>query len=188
MMSHCSASLKLTPWHEGTFASSVIYSPPLLPPLFPFPSLLLSLTLVLLPPSRSCLKMSFIILSLSRSHSFPAARELREKEKGRKWGTDRPNHSSARFHGGNWSSSLCDPGPPLKMAACCAVQAAMLQTLWGNTAARTRRSPLGQGGREGIVCQSLCEDFDRFQSQTDGITPRLPHRYVGIARSERKYN
>lgn len=86
MMSHCTASLKLTPWHEGTFASAVIYSPQPVP----FPSLLLSLTLFLFPPSRSCLKMTFIILSLNRSRSFPAARELREKKKQRKWGTNRP--------------------------------------------------------------------------------------------------
>lgn len=166
MVSHCTASLKLTPWHEGTFASPVIYSPPQLPPNPNPPSLLLcptlshSLSLSLLPHSRSCLKMTFIILSLSRSHSFPAAQELRDKETGRKWGTDRPNHSSARFHGGNWSSSLCDPGPLLKMAVCCTMGAAMLQTLWGNTAACMRHWLLGQGGRQGIVYQSPCEDSD----------------------------
>lgn len=156
MMSHCMASLKLTPWHEGTFACSVLHSPPQLSPFsLPFP-------LFLLPPSHCCLKMTFIILLLNRTHSFPAARELREKEKGRKWGTDRPNHSSARFHSGNWSSSLCDLGSLLKMAVRCSVEAAMLQTLRGNTAACMRHSLLGQGGSEEIVCQRLCHDFDQL--------------------------
>lgn len=48
--------------------------------------------------------------------------------------------------------------------------------------------PAGSGQREGIVCQSLCKDFKQLQSQTAGITPQLTHRYVGIARSNHKYN
>lgn len=146
MVSHCTASLKLTPWHEGTFASSVIYSPP--PPSLPSSCVNPPLSLSSLPLAPAS-KMTFIILSLSRSHSFPAARELRDEEKGRKRGALGPNHSSAGCHGGNGSSSLCDPRPLLKMAASCTVEAAALPTLWGNTAACMRHRLLGASGREG---------------------------------------
>lgn len=64
----------------------------------------------------------------------------------------------------------------------------MLQTLWGNTAACMRHRLLGQDGREGIVCQSPCEDFDQLQSQTARIMPQLTHRYVGIVCRKRIYN
>lgn len=89
--------------------------------------------------------------------------------------------SSARLHGCNWSASLCDLGPLLKLAVCCSVEAAMLQTLWGNTATCMRRNLLGQDGRKGIVCQSLSEDFDQLQSQTTRITLLLTRRYMGIS-------
>lgn len=81
MVSHFTASLRLTGWHEGTFASSVIYSSdfPILSPFLPLP---LSLALFFLHPSHSRCKMTFIILSLSRSHYFPAARDRREQVKG----------------------------------------------------------------------------------------------------------
>lgn len=70
MVSHCTASLKLTPWHEGTFASSVIYSPPQLPPTFPFPSLLLCPTLSPSPPSLSLLPQNDIHYFIVKQESF----------------------------------------------------------------------------------------------------------------------
>lgn len=54
MMSHWMASFKLTPWHEGTFASSVIYLPPQLPPP-PIPFLFSCLS-----PSISSLPLSLL--------------------------------------------------------------------------------------------------------------------------------
>lgn len=106
MVSHCTASLKLTPWHEGTFANAVIYSPPPNPHSHPPPPPRPCTTLSP-PPSLSpaASKLTFIILSLSSSHSFPAAQELgKTRKRGKKarggagkWGTNRPNHSPARF-------------------------------------------------------------------------------------------
>lgn len=145
MMSHCTASLKLTPWHEGTFASSVIYSPPQLPPFPPLVSNLLS------PPSLSLLPQNDIHYFIVKQESFfSCSPGTKWKEEGRIWGHRRPNHSSARFRGGNWSSSLCDPGPLLKMAVCCTVEAGMRQNLWGNTAACMRRTLLGQDRGKGL--------------------------------------
>lgn len=112
MMSHCLASLKLTRWHEGTFASSVMYSPPQPHPR-PSSCLQPSISTLLFTPAS---KMTFIILSLSRSHSFPAARNSEKKKRWRKWSIERPNRSSARVCRGNWRSSPRDPRPVLKMA------------------------------------------------------------------------
>lgn len=73
MVSHCTASLKLTPWHEGTFASPVIYSPPQLPPTpTPLPSSYVqhSLTLTLSPPSFSLLPQNDIHYFIVKQESF----------------------------------------------------------------------------------------------------------------------
>lgn len=84
MVSHCTASLKLTPWHEGTFASAVIYSPPRPPPLTASPlSSLVSNPLTLLPPSRSCLKNDihyFIVKQQSFFSRSPGTRRQGKRE------------------------------------------------------------------------------------------------------------
>lgn len=69
--------------------------------------------------------MTFIILRLSRSHSFPTAGEPNKKERGRK--------------GGPAGDTL----PPVDMAA----EAGTGEALRGNTAARARNRPPGRGRR-----------------------------------------
>lgn len=145
MMSHCTASLKLTPWHEGTFASSVIYSPPQRPP---FPLFLPSLVSnPLCPHFLSRLPQNDIhYFFVKQASFFSCSPGPKRKGRGKKM---RHRKAKSRLHGGNWSSSLCDPGPLLKMALCCSVEAGMWQTLWGNTAACIRQTLLVS------VCQSL---------------------------------
>lgn len=126
--------------------------------------------------------MTFIILSLSRSHSFPAAQELAVKGKGRKWSIERPKRSSARFCGGNWSSSLSDPQPLLKMAVCCNVEKEVWQTLGKCTCMYEAESARSRQ-KEEIVCQTICKDFNKLQSQMARNMLQLSLRYVWVTAS-----
>lgn len=145
MMSHCTASLKLTPWHEGTFSSSVIYSPP-----FPFP-------LVYNPLFRSCLKMIFIILWLSRSHSFPALQELRKGE------TEVPEGQISARPGFTWQLELPSSWPTArcKMSMWRCGDRNVTDSL-GKYSFMYEAEPAGSGQRDKIVS----EDSHQHQKQT----------------------
>ena len=108
MMSHCTASLKLTPWHEGTFASAVIYSPPACP--LPFPPLVSNPFSL---PSLSFLPQNDIHYFIVKQESFFSCSQG-TKRKGKAQKMRHQQASSARLHGCNWSASLCDLGAPVE--------------------------------------------------------------------------
>lgn len=193
MVSHCTASLKLTPWHEGTFASAVIYSPPPAtpPPLSSPPHLLTPNPLPSSLPLTGRLKNDihyFIVKQQSFFSCSPGTGEDKEKRKagGRKWGTNGPNHSPARFffflfffffRQGNWRSSLCDPaGPCWKWLRVPPQKRRRSPALWGNTAACARCRLLGQsrkgrsegkgrkGKESGLSAGSPGEDFNQLDN------------------------
>ena len=146
MMSHCTASLKLTPWHEGTFASSVIYSPPPTSPLSPsLPSSCLQ-TLRPLPPSRSCLKMRNDIDFIVKQDSFFSCSPGTVRKRGR----EKMEHRKGK-------SQLCQvslrqlelfclwPAAPVENGSVLHYGNRNVTHLWGNAAVSMRLNPLGQG-------------------------------------------
>lgn len=191
MVSHCTASLKLTPWHEGTFASAVIYSPPRPPPSYCFASLL-SCVQPSHPPSSllaPASKMTFIILSLSSSHSFPAAQELGDKEKGKKMRHRRAKSQLGRVPPRQLELFSLWPAAPVENGSVFHCGGSDVTDSLGKYSCTYEAQAAGsERGGKGIVCQSPCEDSDQLQSQTAWIMARLAHRYVGIARSSRKHN
>lgn len=159
MMSHCTASFKLTPWHEGTFASSVIYSLPNFPLPLPFTCFWPSISSLAFTPAS---KMTFIILSLSRSHSFPVAQGLMENR--RKSSTEKGKMPLSQvlqrqLKLSYWPTALAENGSLLQCG-----ERNVTESL-GKCSCTYEAEFAGSGQKEGIVCQAIYKDFSKLQSQ-----------------------
>lgn len=183
MMSHCTASLKLTPWHEGTFASSVIYSPPQLPP-FPLPFTPL-VSNPLSPSSLSLLPQNDIHYFIVRQESFFSC-SLGTKRKGKGEKKRRRQAKSQLGQVSQWQLVLFSlwPGAPVESSSvlqCYRVSGEIQLHVWG-TACWVRTA--GKGLSVRVSVRILTSSNHRRA----GITLQLAHRCVGIAFGNRKYN
>lgn len=151
MMSHCTASLKLTPWHEGTFASSVIYSPPQLPPFpLPFPPLVSN---VLSTPSLSLLPQNDIHYFIVKQESFFSC------SPGTKWKGRGENmrHQKAKSQLGQVSRRQLElfslwPGALVENGGVLHCGGRNVTESLGKYSCMYEADPAGSGQGEGIVC------------------------------------
>ena len=165
------ASLKLTPWHEGTFASSVIYSPP--PPpasphvLLPCPPLV-SNPVSLLPQ----IDIHYLIV---KQESFFSCSPGTQKNGG---GENKIQYSKTQpqvglvSQGGNLSSSLVTLGPGWKWQ-CVALWRHECDGVSGEIQLHERPGLLGQDRETGLSVRiSTCSNQRRTESLLRSLTDK----------------